>query len=149
RLRKRQNRLRWDDSRVDSSKLFTEPSGEPLRPSWRAVPASSASSLSSGCPSGATWPHPRCSPAPGRSFPICWDVHHSQQPTTATTPALPERRLQHTRRRVDPQTAETPCSEGVSCFSAPVGIRTPNLLFRSQMLYPLSYGRMFICVSPR
>ena len=26
--------------------------------------------------------------------------------------------------------------------SAPVGIRTPNLLIRSQMLYPLSYGRM-------
>jgi hypothetical protein len=25
---------------------------------------------------------------------------------------------------------------------APVGIRTPNLLIRSQMLYPLSYGRM-------
>ena len=25
--------------------------------------------------------------------------------------------------------------------SAPVGIRTPNLLIRSQMLYPLSYGR--------
>src|SRR3954454_7965516 len=24
---------------------------------------------------------------------------------------------------------------------APVGIRTPNLLIRSQMLYPLSYGR--------
>jgi hypothetical protein len=27
----------------------------------------------------------------------------------------------------------------VSC--APVGIRTPNLLIRSQMLYPLSYRR--------
>ena len=26
-------------------------------------------------------------------------------------------------------------------FGAPVGIRTPNLLIRSQMLYPLSYGR--------
>ncbi len=25
--------------------------------------------------------------------------------------------------------------------SAPGGIRTPNLLIRSQMLYPLSYGR--------
>ena len=29
-------------------------------------------------------------------------------------------------------------------LSAPVGIRTPNLLIRSQMLYPLSYGRPFI-----
>ena len=26
-------------------------------------------------------------------------------------------------------------------MSAPEGIRTPNLLIRSQMLYPLSYGR--------
>lgn len=26
-------------------------------------------------------------------------------------------------------------------WSAPEGIRTPNLLIRSQMLYPLSYGR--------
>src|SRR3954447_26937867 len=26
-------------------------------------------------------------------------------------------------------------------LGAPVGIRTPNLLIRSQMLYPLSYGR--------
>jgi hypothetical protein len=28
-------------------------------------------------------------------------------------------------------------------LSAPEEIRTPNLLIRSQMLYPLSYGRMF------
>ena len=26
-------------------------------------------------------------------------------------------------------------------IGAPGGIRTPNLLIRSQMLYPLSYGR--------
>jgi hypothetical protein len=32
---------------------------------------------------------------------------------------------------------ETPLDIG-----APEGIRTPNLLIRSQMLYPLSYGRM-------
>src|SRR3954449_1435546 len=30
----------------------------------------------------------------------------------------------------------------VSRRCAPEGIRTPNLLIRSQMLYPLSYGRM-------
>ena len=29
-------------------------------------------------------------------------------------------------------------------MSAPEGIRTPNLLIRSQMLYPLSYGRLSI-----
>ena len=31
--------------------------------------------------------------------------------------------------------------ESSSELSAPEGIRTPNLLIRSQMLYPLSYGR--------
>ena len=33
-------------------------------------------------------------------------------------------------------------SESASDLRAPEGIRTPNLLIRSQMLYPLSYGRM-------
>ncbi len=31
--------------------------------------------------------------------------------------------------------------KGVCLVGAPGGIRTPNLLIRSQMLYPLSYGR--------
>jgi hypothetical protein len=30
-------------------------------------------------------------------------------------------------------------------YGAPEEIRTPNLLIRSQMLYPLSYGRLFCC----
>ena len=30
-------------------------------------------------------------------------------------------------------------------YGAPEGTRTPNLLIRSQMLYPLSYGRLFCC----
>ena len=34
-----------------------------------------------------------------------------------------------------------------SGFCAPEEIRTPNLLIRSQMLYPLSYGRMCSIVS--
>ena len=29
-------------------------------------------------------------------------------------------------------------------IGAPAGIRTPNLLIRSQMLYPLSYGRKVV-----
>ena len=33
-------------------------------------------------------------------------------------------------------------TESTSELRAPEGIRTPNLLIRSQMLYPLSYGRM-------
>ena len=35
-----------------------------------------------------------------------------------------------------------PGSEEPGIVGAPEGIRTPNLLIRSQMLYPLSYGRM-------
>ena len=31
---------------------------------------------------------------------------------------------------------------GLTPYSAPEGIRTPNLLIRSQMLYPLSYERL-------
>jgi hypothetical protein len=34
-------------------------------------------------------------------------------------------------------------TESLTC--AREGIRTPNLLIRSQMLYPLSYARLFIC----
>ncbi|MDT5277734.1 MAG: hypothetical protein QOG95_4666, partial [Mycobacterium sp.] len=34
-----------------------------------------------------------------------------------------------------------------SGFCAPEEIRTPNLLIRSQMLYPLSYGRMCSVIS--
>ena len=33
---------------------------------------------------------------------------------------------------------------GSDASGAPVGIRTPNLLIRSQMLYPLSYGRWVV-----
>jgi hypothetical protein len=37
----------------------------------------------------------------------------------------------------------------VSTQSAPGGIRTPNLLIRNQMLYPLSYGRSAATGIPR
>ena len=33
-------------------------------------------------------------------------------------------------------------TKNASELGAPEEIRTPNLLIRSQMLYPLSYGRM-------
>ena len=39
--------------------------------------------------------------------------------------------------------------ESASELRAPEGIRTPNLLIRSQMLYPLSYGRMSLVVGRR
>ena len=38
------------------------------------------------------------------------------------------------------------CSSGAS-FCAPGETRTPNLLIRSQMLYPLSYGRRVLLFS--
>ncbi len=54
-----------------------------------------------------------------------------------------------------PQTEQVPAAlplagalPTVSTQSAPEGIRTPNLLIRSQMLYPLSYGRR-CCVRDR
>ena len=34
--------------------------------------------------------------------------------------------------------------QGWRVAGAPEGIRTPNLLIRSQMLYPLSYGRVLV-----
>ena len=39
-----------------------------------------------------------------------------------------------------------PGSEEPGIVGAPEGIRTPNLLIRSQMLYPLSYRRMFLAL---
>jgi hypothetical protein len=33
-------------------------------------------------------------------------------------------------------------AEMLGCKGAPGGTRTPNLLIRSQVLYPLSYGRI-------
>ena len=38
-----------------------------------------------------------------------------------------------------------PGSEEPGIVGAPEGIRTPNLLIRSQMLYPLSHGRIVLC----
>ncbi len=55
----------------------------------------------------------------------------------ATSPPLPSptTSLRH---------AKTPAHrfDELGLSGAPEGIRTPNLLIRSQMLYPLSYGRI-------
>ena len=40
------------------------------------------------------------------------------------------------------ETQKIPGSEEPGIIGAPEGIRTPNLLIRSQMLYPLSYWRI-------
>ena len=42
-----------------------------------------------------------------------------------------------------PRRGGPPGAPSLTC--APEEIRTPNLLIRSQMLYPLSYGRLFCC----
>ena len=43
-----------------------------------------------------------------------------------------------------PNAKRRPRFRGAFLSGAPRGIRTPNLLIRSQMLYPLSYRRMFL-----
>ena len=48
-------------------------------------------------------------------------------PSLAGTPKAPDPRLRRS---------------GAFTICAPEGTRTPNLLIRSQMLYPLSYGRV-------
>ena len=56
--------------------------------------------------------------------------------------------IHHAARRLGPRaTRSTMFSNvreprGEQHMGAPEGIRTPNLLIRSQMLYPLSYGRL-------
>ena len=44
--------------------------------------------------------------------------------------------------RQSPDRGAFPTMESTAELCAPEEIRTPNLLIRSQMLYPLSYGRM-------
>src|SRR5215208_7024549 len=78
------------------------------------------------------WP---CTPLDGLS----WEcrLHWSLRPPAHDAPTL---------RPHDPgdEPARLPrrgnAQVGVSTRRAPEGIRTPNLLIRSQMLYPLSYG---------
>ena len=49
-----------------------------------------------------------------------------------------------TPHTIAPKNLEVPSkTQHLEIKSAPGGIRTPNLLIRSQMLYPLSYGRKF------
>ena len=56
---------------------------------------------------------------------------------THTTPTVRKRRKRRRARTASLQLR--PCRS-----SAPEGTRTPNLLIRSQMLYPLSYGRLVL-----
>jgi hypothetical protein len=58
-------------------------------------------------------------------------------PITAAHDAPTDLEKQETRT----QTGFGPCRSLATSQSAPEGIRTPNLLIRSQMLYPLSYER--------
>jgi hypothetical protein len=76
-------------------------------------------------------------------------IVYSARPASARRPSHPE----PVRRRGSGDEKYQPM--GVSRLaqrtfplkvSAPEEIRTPNLLIRSQMLYPLSYGRMSLVV---
>ena len=54
-------------------------------------------------------------------------------------------RAAHAGAPLPTQETQNPRSRGMNlglCVSALGGIRTPNLLIRSQMLYPLSYERV-------
>src|SRR5699024_11338557 len=64
---------------------------------------------------------------PTKAFPIT--SPYPTAPTDAKTADTHHRELTHSR-----------CPETSHCAHG--GIRTPNLLIRSQMLYPLSYGRL-------
>ena len=62
----------------------------------------------------------------------------AQEPETASRQRTDSRRNEQGPR---PRFRRSGARSPVSTQSAPEGIRTPNLLIRSQMLYPLSYGR--------
>ena len=90
---------------------------------------------------------------------------HLERRSTAMDPLLnpttrpPDRRTLGLRARTTRQSDRQNCRqrtnsaacaipESASDLSAPEGIRTPNLLIRSQMLYPLSYGRLLFSCRP-
>src|ERR1035437_6951297 len=63
---------------------------------------------------------------------------------------LPVRaQVEEERQRPQPAFPLVRAWSSVSTQSAPGGIRTPNLLIRNQMLYPLSYGRSAASGNPR
>jgi hypothetical protein len=66
--------------------------------------------------------------------PMCGTPSIGSPPRKVTTESI---RKVSTDRRV---ASKAPSDSAAYC--APEGIRTPNLLIRSQMLYPLSYGRL-------
>ena len=66
--------------------------------------------------------------------PTCWDRDSHEM---GMKKALPKGVL---GRNAEPPPVD--CTEGGRC--APGGTRTPNLLNRNQMLYPLSYGRFAV-----
>ena len=92
------------------------------------------------CAATAVWPAPVPPPvAPPRPGPVLSTHLDYGRYVVSVDPSL-----------VEPEAASPPAGVGgaarssgaVSMPGAPGGIRNPNLLIRSQMLYPLSYGRM-------
>jgi hypothetical protein len=87
------------------------------------------------------WPNPRSSTSPNRHLPDAL-VAASLWPR-----ALRPRALRRACKSAEKVRVEA-CKITGSVMSAPEGIRTPNLLIRSQMLYPLSYGRRYFSCVP-
>ena len=84
--------------------------------------------------------HPHSSPCEGLPAIHHLGHDHTQRPCVATRTDGHEK---STPEGVLARNAEPPPvdrTEGGRC--APGGTRTPNLLNRNQMLYPLSYGRL-------
>ena len=95
-----------------------------------AQPATTASNARGARTSDATHDRPprRTRPRACRGGP---DLH-----------CVGERRRGATTGRTDTEKRAMLAMRLACCRCAPEGTRTPNLLIRSQMLYPLSYGRM-------
>ena len=76
---------------------------------------------------------------PGTTSEIRSDTPHERMPPPACRPTTPK----SCGGRDTPRVRENPrhSRDGGFICCAPEGTRTPNLLIRSQMLYPLSYGR--------
>ena len=85
---------------------------------------------------------PKLAPSSGRDWGGPRGVHHLGRQEVVRP--SPRRGLRPTRARAATPSERPPdrcqrCRE--TSQSAPEGTRTPNLLIRSQVLYPLSYGR--------
>jgi hypothetical protein len=119
---------------------------DPLRGRGRARQTACRNEPARQCAAGVYPHHTPVQTPDGASWGACsvgwWRALTSSAGLSSTGPERPVRALTcgFVGRCRTPPTSRGR-SGSVSTRSAPEGIRTPNLLIRSQMLYPLSYGR--------